>query len=157
MYSFVVPISLTPTLIWCHDCELVYYKVYHISALGHQGTHPTPLEAMQRLRVLLLGKGDLIEVQNPSVQLEPENSDISTGEAAELLERQRSIEEEIIVSKDITSDIDTVDEAKTAHLESLQELDVIYMTQKEIDEKMNSNSFQVRIDSFDTFEFLNEE
>ena len=103
---------------------------------------------MQRLRVLLLGKGDLIEVQNPSVQLEPENSDISTGEAAELLERQRSIEEEIIVSKDITSDIDTVDEAKTAHLESLQELDVIYMTQREIDEKMSSNSFQVRIGFF---------
>ena len=104
---------------------------------------------MQRLRVLLLGKGDFIDVQNPSVQLEPENSDISPGEAAELLERQKSIEEEVIVSKNITSDIDTIDEDKTAHLESLQELDVIYMTQKEIDEKMNSNSFQVRIDSFD--------
>ena len=103
---------------------------------------------MQRLRVLLLGKGDVIEVQNPSVELEHENSDILPGEAAELLERQRSIEEEVIVSKDITSDIDTIDEDKTAHLESLQELDVIYMTQKEIDEKMNSNSFQVRIDSF---------
>ena len=77
---------------------------YHISALGHQGTHPTPLEAMQRLRVLLLGKGDLIEVQNPSVQLEPERSDISPGEAADLLERQKSIEEEVIVSKDITSE-----------------------------------------------------
>ena len=101
---------------------------------------------MQRLRVLLLGKGDVIEVQNPSVQLEPENSDISPGEAAELLERQKSIEEEVIVSKNITSDIDTIDEDKTAHLESLQELDVIYMTQKEIDEKMNSNSFQVRIE-----------
>ena len=120
--------------------------IYHISALGHQGTHPTPLEAMQRLRVLLLGKGNLLEVQNPSVQLEPENSDISPGEAAELLERQKSIEEEVIVSKNITSDIDTIDEDKTAHLESLQELDVIYMTQKEIDEKMNSNSFQVRIE-----------
>jgi hypothetical protein len=123
--------------------------IYHISALGHQGTHPTPLEAMQRLRVLLLGKGDLIEVQNPSVQLEPESSsDISPGEAAELLERQKSIEEEVIVSKNITSDIDTIDEDQTAHLESLHELDVIYMTQKEIDEKMNSNSFQVRIDTF---------
>ena len=103
---------------------------------------------MQRLRVLLLGKGDFIDVQNPSVQLEPESSDISPGEAADLLERQKSIEEEVIVSKDITSDIDTIDENQTAHLESLQELDVIYMTQKEIDEKMNSNSFQVRIDSF---------
>ena len=103
---------------------------------------------MQRLRVLLLGKGDVIEVQNPSVELEPQNSDISPGEAAELLERQRSIEEEVIVSKHVSSDIDTVDEDRTAHLESLQELDVIYMTQKEIDEKMNSNSFQVRIDSF---------
>ena len=121
---------------------------YHISALGHQGTHPTPLEAMQRLRVLLLGKGDLVEVQNPSVQLEPESSDISPGEAAELLERQRSIEEEVIVSKDITSDVDTVDDDQIAHQESLEELDIIYMTQKEIDEKMNSNSFQVRNDSF---------
>ena len=121
---------------------------YHISALGHQGTHPTPLEAMQRLRVLLLGKGDFIDVQNPSVQLEPESSDISPGEAADLLERQKSIEEEVIVSKDITSDIDTIDENQTAHLESLQELDVIYMTQREIDEKMSSNSFQVRIGFF---------
>ena len=121
---------------------------YHISALGHQGTHPTPLEAMQRLRVLLLGKGDVIQVQNPSVELEPENSDISPGEAAELLERQKSIEEEVIVSKDITSDMDTVDDDKIAHQESLEELDVIWMTQKEIDEKVNSNSFQVRIDSF---------
>ena len=121
---------------------------YHISALGHQGTHPTPLEAMQRLRVLLLGKGDVIQVQNPSVELEPENSDISPGEAAELLERQKSIEEEVIVSKDITSDMDTVDDDKIAHQETLEELDVIWMTQKEIDEKVNSNSFQVRIDSF---------
>ena len=131
-----------------HNSRLTSNLPYYISALGHQGTHPTPLEAMQRLRVLLLGKGDVIEVQNPSVELEPENSDISPGEAAELLERQRSIEEEVIVSKDITSDIDTVDEDQTAHLESLHELDVIYMTQKEIDEKMNSNSFQVRIDTF---------
>ena len=75
-----------------------------VSGLGHQGTHPTPLEAMQRLRVLLLGKGDQVLVQNPSVEFEPENSEISPGEAAEHLERQRTLEEEAIVSQDVTSD-----------------------------------------------------
>lgn len=117
---------------------------YHLSALGHQGTHPTPLEAMQRLRVLLLGKGDFIDVQNPSVELEPGDSDFSPAEAAEHLERQKSIEEEVIVSQDVTSDcILGANEDLTAHLEVLEDLETIYLTQKDIDEKLKSNSFQV--------------
>lgn len=117
---------------------------YHISALGHQGTHPTPLEAMQRLRVLLLGKGEFIDVQNPSVQLEPRDSEYSPAEAAEHLERQKLIEEDVIVSQDVTSEIILgANEDVTAHLEVLEDLETIYLTQKEIDEKIKSNSFQV--------------
>ena len=99
---------------------------------------------MQRLRVLLLGKGDFIDVQNPSVELEPGDSDFSPAEAAEHLERQKSIEEEVIVSQDVTSDcILGANEDLTAHLEVLEDLETIYLTQKDIDEKLKSNSFQV--------------
>ena len=96
---------------------------------------------MQRLRVLLLGKGEFIEVQNPSVQLEPRDSDFSPAEAAEHLERQKSIEEDVIVSQDVTSEIILgANEDVTAHLEVLEDLETIYLTQKEIDEKLENST-----------------
>ena len=59
---------------------------------------------MQRLRVLLLGKGGKIIVENPSVQLEPEEDrEVSVEETVEFLEREKFMEEEGVISQDITS------------------------------------------------------
>ena len=116
-----------------------------ISGLGHQGAHPTPIEAMQRLRILLLGKGGQILVENPSVELEPEEDrEVLPAEAVEHLSRQTFLEEELVISKDITSHLDLpISEDQAAHTEYLQDMETLYLTQKDIDEKLNSSSFQV--------------
>ena len=83
-------------------------------------------------------------VQNPSVELEPNEGQDVSAESIEILERQKLIEEESMVSKDITSHLSLpVSEEHKLHLETLQDMDHIYMTQQEIDEKLLSNSFQV--------------
>ena len=91
----------------------------NLLGLGHQGAHPTPLEAMQRLRIFLLGKGGDILVQNPSVQLEmDEERDISPAEIVEHLERAKFLEQEIVVSKHVTSHLTLNSDDQTALLES---------------------------------------
>ena len=89
-------------------------------------------------------------VQNPSVELEPnEGQHISATDSVEMLEREKFLEEEAIVSQDITSHLSLpISEEHSLHLESLRDMDQIYMTQKEIDEKLLSNSFQVSFRPF---------
>ena len=84
-------------------------------------------------------------VQNPSVELEPtEGQNITAADSVEMLQREKFLEEEAIVSKDITSHLSLpISEEQKLHLESLRDMDQIYMTQQEIDEKLLSNSFQV--------------
>ena len=123
--------------------EILYF-CSNFLGLGHQGAHPTPLEAMQRLRIFLLGKGGDILVKNPSVELEiDEERDISPAEIVEHLERARFLEQETVVSKDVTSHLTLSAEDQNALLESQNYLATVALTQKEIDEKLNSNSFQV--------------
>ena len=84
-------------------------------------------------------------VQNPSVELEPtESQNITAADSVEMLQREKFLEEEAIVSKDITSHLSLpISEEQKLHLESLRDMDQIYLKQKEIDEKLLSNSFQV--------------
>ena len=99
---------------------------------------------MQRLRIFLLGKGGDILVKNPSVELEiDEERDISPAEVVEHLNRAKYLEQEKVVSQDITSHLTLTSEDETAILESQSYLDKVTLTQQEIDEKINSNSFQV--------------
>ena len=89
-------------------------------------------------------------VQNPSVELEPnEGQNITAADSVEMLQREKFLEEESIVSKDITSHLSLpISEEQKLHLESLRDMDQIYMTQQEIDEKLLSNSFQVGFHPF---------
>ena len=99
---------------------------------------------MQRLRIFLLGKGGDILVQNPSVQLEiDEERDISPAEIVEHLERAKFLDQETVVSKDVTSHLTLNEDDQNALLESQNYLATVTLTQNEIDEKINSNSFQV--------------
>ena len=84
-------------------------------------------------------------VENPSVELEPEEDrEVSPAEAVEHLSRQTFLEEELVISKDITSHLDLpISEDQLAHTEHLQDMETLYLTQKDIDEKLNSSSFQV--------------
>lgn len=128
----------------CVTTSFIQYFYFNFLGLGHQGAHPTPLEAMQRLRIFLLGKGGDILVQNPSVQLEmDEERDISPAEIVEHLERAKFLEQETVVSKHVTSHLTLNSDDQTALLESQNYLATVDLTQKEIDEKINSNSFQV--------------
>ena len=97
-------------------------------------------------------------VQNPSVELEPtEGQNITAADSVEMLQREKFLEEEQIVSKDITSHLSLpISEEQKLHLESLRDMDQIYMTQQEIDEKLLSNSFQVSSWPFNPINF-NEE
>ena len=119
------------------------------AGLGGQNTHPTPLEAMQRLRILLLGQSCQVVVQNPSVELEPdEDREISPAEIAEHLARQKFLDDDTIVSQDVTSDtVLPVNDEQIAHLQTLEDIEAVTTmpTQEEIDEKSKSNSFQVII------------
>ena len=123
----------------------ISYFCSNFLGLGHQGAHPTPLEAMQRLRIFLLGKGGDILVKNPSVELEiDEERDISPAEIVEHLNRAKFVEQEKVVSQDVTSHLTLdISEDETAILESQSYLEKVTLTQQEIDEKINSNSFQV--------------
>jgi hypothetical protein len=102
---------------------------------------------MQRLRILLLGKGCDVLVQNPSVELEAdENRELSAAEIAEHLQRQNFIKEDMIVSQDVTSDKEVpVTEEQKAHFQTLEDIEAVtnMPTQEEIAEKSKSNSFQV--------------
>ena len=104
---------------------------------------------MQRLRILLLGQSCQVVVQNPSVELEPdEDREISPAEIAEHLARQKFLDDDVIVSQDVTSDTALpVTEEQIAHFQTLEDIEAVTKmpTQEEIDEKSKSNSFQVII------------
>ena len=100
---------------------------------------------MQRLRVLLLGKGGKIIVENPSVQLEPEEDrEVSGEETVEFLEREKFMEEEAVISQDITSHLNLhSSDDQISHMQMLEDLNSLGLAQQEIAAKIKSNSFQV--------------
>ena len=100
---------------------------------------------MQRLRVLLLGKGGKIIVENPSVQLEPEEErEVSQEETIEFLEREKFMEEEAVISQDITSHLTLPSsDDQISHMQMLEDLNSLGLAQQEIAAKIKSNAFQV--------------
>ena len=141
------------------------------SGYGGPNTHPAPLEAMQRMRLLLLGKHARDLIKNPSVRIEPEENNeefvqthsrlttennltnnpavsIESGESDEELEQTQNrlrLENDVFVAtQSVTLDATvTIIEIDTGH-ENIEDV-VEPPTPQEMYEKKISCSYQVKL------------
>ena len=109
-----------------------------ISGFGGPNTHPAPLEALQRMRLMLLGKHANDLIKNPSVRLESNDED---NEEFEQVRQRLALENDVyLASQKVTSDATvTTIEIDAGH----EDINVEPPTAQELYDKKISCSYQV--------------
>ena len=109
-----------------------------ISGYGGPNTHPAPLEALQRMRLMLLGKHANDLINNPSVRLE---SNDEHNEEFEQVRQRLALENDVyLASQKVTSDATvTTIEIDAGH----EDIHVEPPTAQELYDKKISCSYQV--------------
>ena len=118
-----------------------------LRALGGDNTHPTPLEAMRRMRILLLVKGADLLIRCPAVEMEDDNgdpvSDEDIAEQEQILKVEQLKETEIINEQERQQDLDKEEvSSQIVTEESRQVVTNDYIRDKEESENI-SNVFEI--------------
>ena len=131
-----------------------------LRALGGDNVHPTPLEAMRRMRILLLVKGADLLIRCPAVEMEDDNGDPVSDEdiaeqeqslkveqlkETEILneqERQQDLEKEEVSSQIVTEESHQAvandyirDKEESENISNVFEIDLARMEAEELEEE----------------------
>ena len=139
-----------------------------LRALGGDNVHPTPLEAMRRMRILLLVRGADLLIRRPAVEMEDDNgdpvSDEDIAEQEQLLRAEKLTEidihkeqdrQEFLQSEAVSSQIVTEEShqvvsddyiRETEESKNVFEIDLAAMEAQELEEQKQREVLQHKID-----------